>query len=311
MAPGSDLPASIVCYGPAVAKTKGKSRKGKTAAAAKGAPKAPARSTKPAKPAVPPAPKQNRAAKASVPPAPKQNRAAKQVVTATTARALKPAKPSKPSLPPPPPGPPPPPPPRDELLAPRDVARLTRYGERFGANKIDVRWLPITLPVATNALAMFDPSAPKSWRVLDRPSGAGQFRAMLSIARTEDGKERLAAIVIHVGRPPIARWTVAHFRGQKKPKSADQLPKCPVTSGWLALLDAGKDAPGVVAVPSTSVGLQPVEIPLTDGRKALALPCGNGEYTAYWATDATDKPICLVVDFDVFTQKDWKARPPQ
>ena len=24
-----------------------------------------------------------------------------------------------------------------------------------------------------------------------------------------------------------------------------------------------------------------------------------------------DKPICLVVDFDVFSQKEWKARPPQ
>ena len=54
----------------------------------------------------------------------------------------------------------------------------------------------------------------------------------------------------------------------------------------------------------------PVEVPLTDGRRALALPCGNGEFAAYWAVDAADKPICLVVDFDVFTQKDWKARPP-
>ena len=146
--------------------------------------------------------------------------------------------------------------------------------------------------------------------MFDRPVSAGQFRAMLSIARTEDGKERLAAIVIHVGRPPIARWTVAHYKGQKKPKSADQLPTTPVTTGWIALIDAGKDAPGVVAVPATApAGVQPVEIPLTDGRKALALPCGNGDYTAYWATDATDKPICLVLDFDVFTQKEWKARP--
>jgi hypothetical protein len=197
------------------------------------------------------------------------------------------------------------------MLAPRDIARLTRYGERFGPHKIDVRWLPLQLPVATNALAVFDPGVPKSWRVFERPIGSGQFRAMLSIARTDDGKERLAAIVVHVGRPPIARWTVAHYKGQKKPKAADQLPKVPVTTGWVALLDASTGSPGAVAVPSTTlVGLQPIEIPLTDGRKALALPCGDGEYTAYWAIDASDKPICLVLDFDVFTQKDWKARQP-
>jgi hypothetical protein len=62
-------------------------------------------------------------------------------------------------------------------------------------------------------------------------------------------------------------------------------------------------------VPSSTTGVQPVEVPLTDGRRALALPCGNGEYAAYWAVDAADKPICIVVDFDVFTQKEWKARP--
>jgi len=224
----------------------------------------------------------------------------------TAAKKLKATKPSLP-LPPPPPAPPAE---RDELAAPRDVARLTRYGERFGEKKIDVRWLPLQLPVASGSLAIFDPGAPKSWRVLDRPSGNGAFRAMLSIARAQDGdsKEKLAAVVIHVGRPPIARWTVAHFRGQKKPKSADQLPRIPVTSGWIALLDAGKDAPGTLAVPA-GIGIQPVEVPLTDGRRALALPCGNGEYAAYWAVDANDKPICVVLDFDVFSQKEWKARP--
>jgi hypothetical protein len=247
------------CYGAPVAKTKGKSPKGKS------------------------------------PP--------KKPVTA--AKKLKATRPSLP-LPPPPPAPPPE---RDELPAPRDVARLTRYGERFGDKKIDVRWLPLQLPVNSAALAIFDPSVPKSWRVLDRPSGNGQFRAMLSIARTEDNKERLAAIVIHTGRPPIAKWTVAHYKGGKKPKSADALPRVPVTSGWLALMDAGKDAPGKLAVPETVTGVQPVEVPLTDGRRALALPCGKGEFAAYWAVDATDKPICIVVDFDVFTQKEWKARP--
>lgn len=201
-----------------------------------------------------------------------------------------------------------PPPPRDELPAPRDVARLLRYGERFAARKIDVRMLPLQLTIASGALALVDPGVPKSWRVFDRPIGAGHFRVMLSVARGDDGSERLAAVVIHVGRPPITRWSVAHYAGQKRPKTADQIPRCGVTTGWLALIDAGQGSPGTIAVP-VATGLQPIDLPLTDGRHALALPCGNGDYAAYWAIDAADKPICLVIDFDVFTQKEWKARP--
>jgi len=223
------------------------------------------------------------------------------------ATTVKFTKPTLPVAPPAPPPPPPPPPPRDELPAPRDVARLLRYGERFGTNRIDVRMLPLQLPVSSGALAIVDPAVPKTWRVFDRPTGSGQFRVMLSVAKTDKDVERLAAIVIHVGRPPIARWTVAHYKGQKKPKSADALPRTAAT-GWLALVDAGTAAPGVIAVPPPS-GVQPVEVTLADGRRALALPCGMGEFAAYWAVDAADKPICLVVDFDVFTQKEWKAKP--
>jgi hypothetical protein len=198
-------------------------------------------------------------------------------------------------------------PPRDEMIAPRDIARLTRYGERFGATKIDVKMLPLPLPVASGAIAVCDPAAPKSWRVFDRPVGGGQFRTMLSVARDAQNTESLAAVVVHVGRPPIAKWTVAHFAGGKKPKTVDQLPRVPVTSGWLVVLDGGEPA-GSIAVPVAN-GVMPIEVPLVDGRRALALPCGNGEFAAYWAVDAADKPICLVLDFDRFSQKDWKARP--
>jgi hypothetical protein len=215
--------------------------------------------------------------------------------TARAAIAMPTARPSAPT------------PPRDEMVAPKDVARLLRYGERFGPHKIDVRMLPLQLPVSSGALAVFDPAVPKSWRVFDRPVGAGQFRVMLSVAQKE-GREQLAAVVIHIGRPPIAKWTVAHYRGKSKPRSPDQLPRVPVTSSWLALIDATDDPPGELAVPPAA-GIAPVEVPLTDGRRALALPCDEGEYAAYWAVDAADKPICLVVDFDAFTQKDWKARP--
>jgi hypothetical protein len=198
---------------------------------------------------------------------------------------------------------------RDETLATRDVGRLLRYGERFGTDRIDVRMLPLQLPVRSGALGVFDPAAPQTWRVLERRTGSGAFRVMLSVARPDEGpsSDRLAAVVIHVGRPPIARWNVAQFDGSTP--ASDGLPRTPTRSGWLAIVDASEGAPGVLALPP-SAGVTPVEVLLTDGRRALAMPCGNGEFVAYWAIDAADKPICIVFDFDAFTQKAWKAKPP-
>ena len=228
---------------------------------------------------------------------------------AKPAKASKPARPTKPSLPLPPP-PPAPPPQREELAAPRDIGRLLHYGERFGNKKIDVRMLPMQLPVPSGVIAICDAGVPKTWKLLDRPTGSGAFGVMLSIAKQDGAPDALAAIVIHVGRPPIVRWSVAHLKGQKPPKSADALPRWPVTTGWIALADAGSGSPGVLAVPAAPQGVMPILVQLTDGRRALAVPCGNGEFVAYWGVDAADKPVCLVIDFEAFTQKDWKAKSP-
>lgn len=223
------------------------------------------------------------------------------------ARASKPKtpRPTRPSLPLPPP-PPAPPPPRAELAAPRDIGRLLRYGERFGARRIDVRMLPVQLPVASGSIGLADTATPKTWRVLDRPTGAGSFRVMLSIVR-DGARDQLAAVVIHVGRPPIVRWTVAHWKGTRPPRSADDLPRIAVTSGWLAVVDAGAGAPGAVAVPAAE-GAVPIDLGLGDGRRALAVPCA-GELVAYWGIDAADKPVCLVLDLEALSAKDWKAKP--
>jgi hypothetical protein len=205
--------------------------------------------------------------------------------------------------------------PTTETLATRDIARLLRYGERIGGDKIDVRMLPLQFHARSGALAVCDPDRPETWHVLERPIGTGAFRVMLSIARPDEdagaaSRERLAAVVIHVGRPPIARWTVAQLRGELRTASPEPVPRTPVTSGWLALLDAGDGSPGVIALPPPT-GVLPIEVPLTDGRRALALPCGNGAFAAYWALDADDKPICVVVDFDAFTSKAWRAKAPR
>ncbi|CAN5532044.1 hypothetical protein BH11MYX1_BH11MYX1_13760 [soil metagenome] len=249
---------------------------------------------------------------AKKPAAPKKsNKRAKKSPTPKSTRVTTPAPPVV--------LPPAPPPQRDELAAPRDIGRLIRYGERFGPNKIDVRmWnapnttVPAQLPLSSGSLAILDPADKKSWRLFDRPAGTGQFRIMLSTMKPhgvmDQSKDRLAAIVIHTGRPPIARWTVAHWSGQKKPRSAAELPSLTSTQGWLALVDGAGGWPGLLALPA-SAGTQPVEVALTDGRRALAIPTGRSEVTAYWAVDAADKPICLVLDCDAITQKDWKAKP--
>ena len=197
-----------------------------------------------------------------------------------------------------------------EPLATRDIARLLRYGERFGNDKIDVRMLPLQFHARSGAIAVCDPGRPETWRVLERSIGSGAFRVMLSVARPADDAgagERLAAVVIHVGRPPIARWTVAQVR-EPEPAAPDAVPRTPITTGWLALLDAGDGSPGVIALPPPA-GVMPVEVPLTDGRRALAVPCGNGAFAAYWALDADDRPICAVIDFHAFTRKAWYRSP--
>lgn len=205
------------------------------------------------------------------------------------------------------------PPARDEMPAARDIGRLLHYSERLGTDTIDIRMLPLQLHVGSGSLAVFDPASPDTWHVLDRPIGRGTFRVMLSIARPDatagdtERRERLAAVVLHAGRPPIARWTVAHFRGQATPRSPDALPRTSTTSGWIALLDAGEGSPGVLALPPAT-GLSPIEVPLSDGRRAIALPCSRGEFTAYWAVDADDRPICVVLDLDAFPHKAWKTR---
>jgi hypothetical protein len=102
--------------------------------------------------------------------------------------AKKPARPSKPSLPLPPP-PPPPPPTRDELDADRDIARLLRYGEKFGAKKIDIRMRPLALPVAQ----VRSPSAIRASRRAGRSSTARRAAASFaSCSRAHTRQARLA-----------------------------------------------------------------------------------------------------------------------
>jgi hypothetical protein len=147
--------------------------------------------------------------------------------------------------------------------------------------------------------------------VLDRKVTPGTFRCMLAVAVGGD-KEKLAAVVFHCGRPPIARWTVAHFAGSKPLVVNAALPTVTSTSGWLAVQDAtctaAVDDAAVLPAPIFSATAMSVERRTAAG-VAVAFPVKPGDYTAYWGVDEHDKAVCLVVDFDVFSQKDWRSKP--
>jgi hypothetical protein len=234
---------------------------------------------------------------------------------AATEPPIRPVRPgSRAPAPPPQPAPPPVPAPvvpvrvvpdgpTGELAPARDVSRLLRHGEQFGAHRIEIRHLPTPVVVTSGRIAVADPRAPKGGKVLARKVAAGRFRVMLGVARV-DGEERVAAAVMHVGRPPIARWVIAHFEGGKPPKSAEEPPVFDVGGDTAAFMDAlVLDELRALDDPSTFAPDPAAERNLV----AFASGWGDGAYASYWALDAAGHPVCLVTDFDLFTKAEWKV----
>ena len=254
---------------------------------------------------------------------------------ATAARAARkavapPRRAAPPSVPPPPPTPPAPvipvrvvpPAPAGEMGAVREVGRLLRHGEIFGNHRIEIRHLPWAVVSTTGRLAVADPLAPAGGRVLARQVTPGKYRVMLSVAHI-GAEQRVAAAVMHVGRPPIARWVVAHFESQKPPRSADQLPGYSVDSGAGAFMDALvlddlRNQPDVPDPAARSALAPQLATPLAGGQwiadaisgrnlVAFASGWGDGVYSSYWALDGAGQPVCLVTDFEVFKAADWRV----
>jgi hypothetical protein len=218
-----------------------------------------------------------------------------------------------------------PPSPPGELAPERDVGRLLRHGEQFGPHKIEIRHLPLPVVVTSGRIAVADPLTPSSGRVLARQVAHGRFRVMISVALI-DGEQRIAAAVMHVGRPPIARWVIAHHEGGKPPRPADQPPTHGVDAGTSAFMDAMVlDAlraktdepeppvqtalvPQLTASPTAANTGQWIADPIS-GRNLVAFTSGwgDGTYASYWALDAGGQPVCLVTDFDVFNKAEWKV----
>ena len=299
--------------------------------------KAPAKPAKapPAKPAAPPAkpaaPVRPAAAPTAAPVAPRAATGSWPPLNALTGEPVRQRPGTLPGVAPPPrpPGTPTIPPPMrvvpaappGEVVAVRDVGRLLRHGEVFGANRIEIRMVPWPVVITTGRVAVGDPIGPGAARVLARQVPPGKFRAMLSIAHVGT-EQRVAAAVMHVGRPPIARWVIAHFEDTKPPKSAETPPTHTVEA-----IDALMDAEVLEALRAAATTPDPpVKQSLvaqlgddrtacgtwiadaTTGRNVVAFPAGDGagDYAAYWALDAIGQPVCLVVDYDVFGKGDWK-----
>jgi hypothetical protein len=197
-----------------------------------------------------------------------------------------PSPPGRPPLRPAPAAPPPPvrlPPPfpPGELLAERDVARLLRHGESFGPHRLDVLLHPEPVAIPSGRIALIDPAALERPLRLARQVAPGRYRIGTSTAIRPDGSRALAAVCLHVGCPPIARWVVAHLDGKRPPRQeADAA--LPLDGGRAVLTDGDTPGPGFeLAAPSPP--------------------------TAYWALDPAGFPVCLLVDLGAFRASEWKV----
>jgi hypothetical protein len=210
------------------------------------------------------------------------------------------------------------------------VGRLLRHGELFADNKIEVQFLPDSVVISSGQIAIVDPFASmggKRASTLARQLLPGKYRVMLCIAH-QGASHRVAAAVMHVGRPPVARWVVAHLAGEPPPTGQSQYPGLQLPSGCAGFIDGAsvealhsamtaeasgckddltlhlRTAPPAGGWGHHAVVLDPEKqtnlVAFTGGGNARAIP------TAYWGLDEASRPVCLVLDFDPFTAAQWK-----
>ncbi|MEZ4367473.1 MAG: DUF4241 domain-containing protein [Kofleriaceae bacterium] len=214
-----------------------------------------------------------------------------------------------------------PPAPTKELDAERPVARLLQHGEVMGKHRLETRHLPTPLALPTGRVALGDALSP-DLRVLERRLPPGRYRLMVSVAG-DGAEQRLAAIVMYCGRPPIARWVHAHLEGKRPPKAAADAPTFAASTFGLcdaSAIDRVKPtlrdatAPGRVAL---DAALAPIGVGwahawhVFDDATGLALAAfasskGPRTHAAYWGLDPAGQPVCLVIDAGLLAAGDWK-----
>ena len=205
---------------------------------------------------------------------------------------------------------PPPPPvrlvpegPDKELTAERDVARMLRYGEMFGAHRIEIEHSPTPVAMPTGTIALADvPTLITAKRatetVLARRVAKNSFRVMHSLVKT-GGVSRIVAAVMYVGRPPIARWVFAHAEGKRPPKTIAEAPSIEATN--IAITDAS-----LVEKLKTGARMSPPDL---TGAVALTVGDKPAAVTPYWGLSPEGTPVCLLLDFNAFTASEWRVAP--
>ncbi len=145
----------------------------------------------------------------------------------------------------------------------------------------------------------------------------------LAVATFGDDQRVAAATVrFHAGTP--VRWEVAHLAGTPRKKGTD--PGYPVDALTGSFMDTATQAlikaePGGWPTPSYKALEKQL---LTDNYRhswgwasyhpdpsahgncvAFSSGWGDGVYSSYWGLDEAGEPLCLLTDFDVFTDEDW------
>jgi len=194
---------------------------------------------------------------------------------------------------------------RDEMIAVRDIGRLLRYGEQFGAHKIDVRMLPLQLAVGSGALACSTPPCEELPRLRSSRRCGPVPRDAERRAQRGQGAPRRDRDPCR--SPTDREVTVAHYRGRR----SEVRGSAPARPRDLRLARAARPAMAhPVRSRAAPTGVTPLEVSLTDGRRALALRVAPAS-SPRTGGRCERQAVCLVVDFDVFTQKDWKSRLPE
>lgn len=216
-----------------------------------------------------------------------------------------------------------------EPIIERDRLRLLRDGERFGTGQLalhEVGQLALTSGVIVTVDPFLVDGAP-----LTRKVAPGTYPVTLSVATFNDPKgdhdQRVAAAWVRFRQGQPVRWEVATFAGAPRSKQGGE-PGYPVDAGTGAFLDAATQAT-IQAEPSAwpTPSFKALEKQLlTDNYRhtwgwanyqpdpaspgnciAFSAGWGDGVFASYWGLDDSGEPVCLLTDFETFTDEDWSV----
>jgi hypothetical protein len=201
--------------------------------------------------------------------------------------------------------------------------RLLVDGEKFGSATLALHTVA-DLELPTGEIVTCDPFLVDG-AALARKVEPGAYPVTLSVASFGDDQRVVAASVRFRSGAPV-RWEAAAFAGVARKKGGE--PGYPVDALTGAFMDVAtqetiKAEPGGWPTPSFKALEQQL---LTDHYRpnwgwatyhpdpaargncvAFSSGWGDGVYSSYWGLDEAGEPLCLLTDFEAFTDEDWSA----